>query len=98
MDSLHSILNKTTTLEDQCQCSRTWVLVVHNDFQQIKGYERNGNDVDLENLQRVFQSERHCRFAQLANCDKDQIVGTLSSKEKLIKLFYPDDECKFTSI
>jgi hypothetical protein len=92
IDSLKSIKK---TLEQQCQCTRTWVLVVHNDFQQIKGYERNGNNVDLENLQRVFQGERHCRFAELSNCNKEQILGTLSSKEKLIKLFHPHNNCKF---
>jgi hypothetical protein len=94
---LHSLesINKIQFVEQQCQCSRTWVLVVHNDFLQIEDYERNGDEQDLENLRRVFEDERHCRFAELANCDKEQILGTLSSTEKLIKLFHPNDDCKF---
>lgn len=70
-----------------CVCSRTWILVVHNDFLQVAGYERRGNDVDLQNLRRVFETERHCKFAQLANCSKAQIIETLSSKQKLVQLF-----------
>jgi hypothetical protein len=92
---IESLKSTQKTIEQQCQCTRTWVLVVHNDFQQIKDYERNGNNVDLENLQRVFQGERNCRFAELANCNKEQILGTLSSEKKLIKLFHPNEDCKF---
>jgi hypothetical protein len=94
LNSLESI-NQTPSAEQQCQCSRTWVLVVHNDFLQIEDYERNGDEKDLENLRRFFQVERHCKYAELANCDKEQILGTLSSKEKFIKLFHPNDDCKF---
>lgn len=95
LESNESIRETLIIAEQQCQCSRTWVLVVHSDFLQVEGYERNGNDVDLENLRRVFHVERHCKFAELANCDKAQIVGTLSSKEKLIKMFHPNDDCEF---
>jgi len=74
-----------------CHCNNTWVLVVHNDFLQVEGYERKGNEVDVENLKRVWQRERQCKFAELANCTSAQIIGTLSSDEKLTKLFHPLD-------
>jgi len=74
-----------------CHCSNTWVLVVHNDFLQVEGYERKGNEVDVENLKRVWQRERQCKFAELANCTSAQIIGTLSSDEKLAQLFNPQE-------
>jgi len=77
-----------------CHCSNTWVLVVHNDFLQLEGYERKGNEVDVENLKRVWQRERQCKYAELANCTSAQIIGTLSSDEKLTKLFHPLDNGK----
>jgi hypothetical protein len=80
-----------STKNKSCQCNNTWVLVVHNDFLQVEGYERKGNEVDVENLKRVWQRERQCRFAELANCTSEQIISTLSSDEKLIKLFHPLD-------
>jgi hypothetical protein len=45
--------------------------------------------MDVENLKRVWQRERHCKFAELANCSSAQIIGTLSSDEKLTQLFHP---------
>lgn len=77
-------------MEKLCNCVNTWVLVIHNDFNKIEDYERNGNEVDLENLKRVFQIERHCKFAELANFDKEQIIATISQQENLIKLFCPN--------
>jgi hypothetical protein len=77
-----------------CHCSKTWVLVVHNDFLNVDKYERKGNEVDVANLKRVFQSERNCKFAELQNSNKEHIIGTLASEEQLIKLFYPDNDCK----
>lgn len=77
----------------RCACLRTWVLVVHNDFLQVEGYERRGDDVDLRNLRRVFQTERACKFAELTNCSKEQILETLSSQDKFIQLFHPD-QCR----
>lgn len=80
-------------MEKLCNnCVNTWVLVIHNDFNRIENYERNGNEVDVENLKRVFQIERHCKFAELANFDKEQIIATISKQENLIKLFYPNSE------
>jgi hypothetical protein len=76
--------------ETLCICTNTWVLVVHNDFKKIENYERYGNEVDVENLRRVFEIERNCKFAELINCNKEQIIATLSQQEKLIKLFYPN--------
>jgi len=77
-----------------CLCSRTWVLVVHNDFMYIEDYQRNGNDKDVENLRRVFQTQRKCQFAELANCNSSDIVGTLSNEQQLVQLFFPTDGCK----
>lgn len=88
------ILRSSNPLKS-CVCSRTWVLVVHNDFLQVEGYERVGNDVDLQNLRRVFQSERECEFAELANCNKAQILETLTSQQKLNQLFHPGRDSKF---
>jgi hypothetical protein len=73
----------------QCLCCKTWVLVVHNDFEKVDQYERGGNDVDVANLRRVFQLDRHCRFAELQNCGRERIIGTLANEEQLVQLFYP---------
>jgi hypothetical protein len=82
--------NSFESSETLCKCVNTWVLVIHNDFKKIDTYERNGNEVDVKNLKRVFQTERSCKFAELINCDKEQIITTLSEQDKLIKLFYPN--------
>jgi hypothetical protein len=81
--------------QPSCVCSRSWVLVVHNDFLQVEGYERRGDDVDVRNLRRVFQSERHCKFAELANCSKAKIIETISSEDKLLQLFQQEIGCRF---
>jgi len=60
----------------------------------IEDYQRNGNDKDVENLKRVFHTQRKCQFAELANWKSSDIVGTLSQDEKLIQLFYPNGDCK----
>jgi hypothetical protein len=83
--------NDKSTKNESCHCNNTWVLVVHNDFLQVEGYERKGNEVDVENLKRVWQRERQCKFAELANCTSAQIIGTLSSDEKLTQLFNPQE-------
>lgn len=94
-DEPSEVILRSSNLMKSCVCSRTWVLVVHNDFLQVKGYERVGNDVDLQNLSRVFQSERQCEFAELANCNKAQILETLTSQQKLNQLFHPGRDSKF---
>lgn len=86
---LLELTERTETLsETVCICTNTWVLVVHNDFKKVEKYERYGNEVDVDNLRRVFEFERHCKFAELANCNKDQIVATLSQQDKIIELFH----------
>jgi len=91
--------NSFENSEPLCKCVNTWVLVVHNDFKEIETYERNGNEVDVENLKRIFQIERGCKFAELINCNKERIITTLSEQDKLIKLFYPNNaDCKYSTI
>jgi len=82
------LLSDDESTNTSCHCSNTWVLVVHNDFLQVEGYERKGNEVDVENLKRVWQRERQCRFTELANCTSEQIISSLSSDEKPTQLFY----------
>lgn len=91
-------LNRSINLNSDKPCAlcpKIWVLVVHNDFKKVEDYERYGNDVDVDNLKRVFQIERNCKFAELANCNKEEIMAALSQEEKLIELFHPVNDCKF---
>jgi hypothetical protein len=99
--SLHSVQGEISLPIEEivrgqlCQCKNTWVLVIHNDFLQVEGYERHGDDVDVKNLKRVFQTDRNCKFAELANCNKTQIIETLSNEEKLVQLYHPENDCKY---
>jgi hypothetical protein len=75
-----------------CPCAETWVLVVHNSFKGVPNYERQGNEADVRNLQKVFSQDRRCRYAELANCASAEIVQTLGQWEKLLDLFTQLDE------
>jgi hypothetical protein len=77
-----------------CLCSKTWVLVIHNDFFGIDKFERSGNDADIRNLRRVFEDRKNCKFAEMKGRSSTEIVSTLQSEEKLAKLFHPCDESK----
>jgi hypothetical protein len=79
--------------EGTCLCSTTWVLVIHNAFQDIDKYERFGNGADIRNIRRVFHEQRKCRFAELENRGRDDIIDILSTQEMLIQLFHPDGDC-----
>jgi hypothetical protein len=82
-------------VEGACLCSKNWILLVHNDFSSKGEWERLGNEADVRNLKRVFKKRSNCKLAELKNCGKDEILGCLRSKEKLIDLFHPDDDCRY---
>jgi hypothetical protein len=77
-----------------CLCFRTWVLVIHHDFKGVENFERLGNDADVHNLRRVFQEDRKCKFAEMKNWAKNDILSTLQSEKRIAKLFHHDDECE----
>jgi hypothetical protein len=89
------MIERCCVSEGACLCSEVWILVVHSDFHGFDEFERHGNDADVRNLRRVFQEQRKCRFAELANCGSDKIIGTLACPKQIFKIFHPDDECKY---
>jgi hypothetical protein len=78
-----------------CLCSKIWVLVVSNDFDGIQGFDRRGNNADIQNLRRVFHEQRHCRFAELRNCGREEIINTFSSADEIKKLFNRNGEREY---
>jgi hypothetical protein len=66
---------------------------VHNDFSDKGEWERLGNEVDVKNLRRVFEKRPNCKFAELKNCGKEEILRALRSDEQLTNLFHPDSTC-----
>lgn len=91
--SIFKILIGSTMMEN-CQCTRTWVLVVHNSFKGIVNDERFGNEIDVNNLRRAFSTQRQCRFAELADCCSADILRTLSNKQLFVQLFHPGNDCE----
>jgi len=67
--------------------SNTWVLVVHNYFKNIPYLERIGNEIDIINIKQLFCATRGCKFAEMENCGREEIIGALSQEEKLTGLF-----------
>jgi hypothetical protein len=76
-----------------CLCSKTWVLIVHNDFEGISNYERKGNDADVQNINRVFATRPNATIRELKKCGSQEILTTI--REKLNILFdQPNGEIK----
>jgi hypothetical protein len=84
----YGMLSKEETSSARCpQCLQRWVLVVHDDFGEVADMQRNGNDVDVANLRRVFSVERGFQFAELARQKSSNILHALSNWQYLTALF-----------
>ncbi|XP_059489715.1 uncharacterized protein LOC132204878 [Neocloeon triangulifer] len=70
----------TKNVENAC------VLVFSYDFKDDPGWIRDGNDVDLRNLEESFKNKRKCSYQSLKSKNKRDLFQLLSNQSEIFQL------------